>query len=318
MKQQERPFEGELALRYRFIKDKSSWARGLSMTAGIGAGMDAVGSPDVRALAGLHFHWVSGGKLIADYEYGGFLSRIEECPDPELTPPSEIPEHCRDQVKDSDGDTIPDHLDRCPYEGKVGFIDQDGCPLDSDGDTIPDYRDRCPQSGERGKVDYDGCPERDSDGDTIPDHLDQCPYEGVAGFIDSSGCPIEDPNAKVQIKDGKINIKEQVFFETAKAVIKSESFELLNEVAKIIIDNPHIGNIDVEGHTDSRGKYNYNKRLSQQRADSVVKYLTERGVESSRLKGVGYGPDRPIDSNDTEEGRARNRRVEFTIIGIPE
>ena len=109
-----------------------------------------------------------------------------------------------------------------------------------------------------------------------------------------------------------------VYFKESKAIIKKESFELLNQVAKLLVDNPHIGNVTVEGHTDSRGKYKYNKQLSQDRADSVMRYLVEQGVEAHRLNAIGYGPDRPIDSNDTKNGRARNRRVEFVVIGLPE
>lgn len=315
--QQERPFEAELAFRYRFINDKS-WARGLSMTAGIGAGIDAVGSPDVRVLLGLSFHWVNGGNLWDDYEYGGFLTQIEPCPDPELTPFSQIPERCRKQNLDSDGDTIPDDLDECPFKGRVGYINEVGCPEDSDGDTVPDYEDLCPKEGVAGSVDRTGCPHRDSDHDGIYDHLDKCPHdpETMNGIDDEDGCPDEDPDARISLKDGKINIKEQVFFETSKTKIKEESFSLLDEVAKLLIDNPQIGNIEVEGHTDSNGKYSYNKKLSQGRADSVKKYLVTKGVPATRLSAVGYGPDKPIDTNDTEEGLARNRRVEFTVVGL--
>ncbi len=316
--QQERPFEAELAFRYRIISDRQSWARGLSLTAGIGTGIDAVGSPDVRALLGLSFHWVNGGNLFKDYEYGGFLTKIEPCPDPELTPFSQIPERCRTRKIDSDGDTIPDDLDKCPFKGRVGYIDEDGCPVDSDGDTIADYEDLCPNEGVAGSVDRHGCPFKDTDGDGIYDHLDKCPHEPETfnGYMDEDGCPDEDPDARISLKDGKINIKEQVFFETAKAKIKQESFDLLNEVAKLLLDNPHIGNIEVEGHTDDRGKYAYNKKLSQGRADAVKQYLVGRGVPDSRLRAVGYGPDNPIDTNDTADGRARNRRVEFTVIGL--
>lgn len=315
----ERPFEADLAFRYRFLRGEE-WYRGLALTAGVGTGLDSVGAPDVRVILGLNFHWVNGGALGLDYEYGGYLTAVDPCPDPELTPPSQIPERCRNQVVDSDGDTIPDKDDRCPFAGRPGFIDEFGCPPDSDGDTVPDYLDLCPEEG--GRVDKNGCPIKplDSDGDTIPDDVDQCPYEPETfnGFEDEDGCPDSDPNALVELTSGKINIKEQVFFETSKAVIKSESFELLNQVAQLLIDNPHIGNVTVEGHTDSRGKYKLNMKLSQDRADSVMKYLVEHGVDAARLNAIGYGPDRPIDTNDTKEGRAKNRRVEFVVLGLPE
>jgi len=115
---------------------------------------------------------------------------------------------------------------------------------------------------------------------------------------------------------GKVKIKEQVFFETAKDKIKTESFPILNDVAKLLIDNPHIGSIVIEGHTDDRGKDDYNKELSQKRAEAVRTYLIDRGVEDTRLTAIGYGEERPIESNDTKEGQAKNRRVEFTIKGL--
>ncbi len=315
----ERPFEADFAFRYRILNDPTAWWRGLALTAGVGVGMKAVGSPDVRAFLGLNFHWVNGGLLGLDYEYGGYITAVDPCPDPELTPPSQIPERCRNVIVDSDGDTIPDKDDKCPFAGRVGYIDEFGCSPDRDGDTVPDYMDLCPDEG--GRVDKNGCPiTMDTDGDTIPDIKDSCPTvpETFNGYEDEDGCPDSDPDALVELTAGKINIKEQVFFETAKAVIKSESFELLDQVAKLLIDNPHVGNVTVEGHTDSRGKYKYNVKLSQDRAESVMNYLIKRGVEASRLNAIGYGPDRPIDTNDTADGRARNRRVEFVVLGLPD
>ena len=313
----ERPFEADLAFRYRML-DGNAWYRGLALTAGIGTGVMGVGSPDVRVFLGLNFHWVNGGMLNYDMESGGYITAVDPCPDPEITPLSQIPERCRNNVKDSDNDTIPDYMDKCPFVGRVGHIDEYGCPPDRDGDTIPDYEDRCPD--EPGLIEFKGCNPTDTDGDTIADHIDKCPTkpETVNGYEDEDGCPDADPDAKVSLEDGKINIKEQVFFETSNAKIKPESFDLLNQVAKLLIDNPHIGNITVEGHTDSRGKYKSNMKLSQDRANSVVKYLVEHGVDPNRLNAVGYGPDRPIDDNETVEGRAKNRRVEFVVLGLPE
>ncbi|MBQ9395015.1 MAG: OmpA family protein [Proteobacteria bacterium] len=315
----ERPFEADLAFRYRFLRGTSAkeWWRGLALTAGVGVGLQSTGSPDVRAILSLNFHWVNGGLLDMEYEYGGYITAVDPCPDPETTPASKIPERCRNVVVDSDGDTIPDKDDRCPFAGRAGFIDEFGCAPDRDGDGIPDYADLCPDEG--GRVDRNGCPiKEDSDGDGIYDVDDKCPHEPETfnGYEDEDGCPDADPDALVELTAGKINIKEQVFFETSKAIIKSESFELLDQVAKLLVDNPHIGNVTVEGHTDSRGKYKYTVKLSQDRAESVMKYLVDHGVDPARLNAIGYGPDRPIDSNDTKEGRARNRRVEFVVNGI--
>ena len=311
---EERPVEAEIGFRYR-LWNEPGWARGLALTAAIGGGTFGPGSPSTRVVFGLGYQWVAGGRWAQDYDYGGYLAEIEPCPDPDRTPYMLIPEHCREvELIDSDGDTIPDRFDRCPFQGLPGFIDDTGCPLDTDGDTIPDHLDKCPREGRPGLVDPDGCPIRDRDGDTIPDHLDKCPDE--PGLAVDDGCPVDDPTAKVILKAGKLDIREQVFFETAKDKILSESFPILDEVAKVLNANPNIGAIDIEGHTDDRGKYDYNKDLSQRRAASVRTYLISKGVDGDRLQAIGYGPDRPIDTNDTPEGRARNRRVEFTIRGV--
>jgi len=120
--------------------------------------------------------------------------------------------------------------------------------------------------------------------------------------------------ALISVEKEQIKILEKVQFETAKAVIKSESFPLLNEVAATIITNPDLGRVEVSGHTDSRGSDSYNQKLSEQRASSVRTYLIEQGVSEQRLLAVGYGESEPIDTNKTEEGREANRRVEFNLI----
>ena len=119
--------------------------------------------------------------------------------------------------------------------------------------------------------------------------------------------------AKAVVTAEKIDIKDRVYFDTAKTSIKEVSFELLNEVAAILIDHPEITKIRIEGHTDSRGSASYNKKLSQGRADSVMKYLTEQGVESERMEAIGYGEEKPIDPAKTAEAYEKNRRVDFFV-----
>ena len=132
---------------------------------------------------------------------------------------------------------------------------------------------------------------------------------------------VEEPepqNALVVVERRRIVILEKVLFETAKAVIRPESFELLDQVSQIIVENPQVGRVEVGGHTDSRGSDRYNLELSQRRSDAVRAFLIRRGVTEDRLIAVGNGEERPIADNETEEGREANRRVEFNLIDVPE
>ncbi len=120
--------------------------------------------------------------------------------------------------------------------------------------------------------------------------------------------------AKTKLSNERIDILEKVFFETGSDVIKDESFELLNEVATVLIANPQIKKVEVAGHTDNKGKDDFNLELSQQRAESVRRWLIEHDVAGDRLQAKGYGETEPIASNRTSKGRAQNRRVEFVIV----
>lgn len=302
------PAEVKIAGRYR-IND--NW----TLTAGGGSGLtDGVGSPDLRLFIGLGGYWVYGGEWSMDYKSPAFDGRTGPCWDGS---PSEngCPE------LDSDGDGVPDSVDRCPNTPPGVRVMSDGCPEDDfgdegppmlefpdrDGDGIPDHEDDCPDVP--GVPEYNGCPP-DRDGDGIPDDEDDCP--DVFGVPENRGCPEE--GRKVVVTKDKIVIIDKVHFETAKATIRPDSFSILNEVAEVLEENQHIGKLRIEGHTDSRGRLAFNERLSQQRADSVRKYLIDKGIAPSRLSAKGYGPSTPIDSNETAEGRAENRRVEFTIL----
>jgi outer membrane protein OmpA-like peptidoglycan-associated protein len=119
---------------------------------------------------------------------------------------------------------------------------------------------------------------------------------------------------RVRLEKKQIVILDKVHFETAKAIIRPESFDLLNDVADTIVTNPDVGRVEVAGHTDARGSDSYNQDLSQRRAEAVAEYLGGRGVAPERLIAVGYGESRPIADNDTDEGMEKNRRVEFNLI----
>jgi OmpA-OmpF porin, OOP family len=120
--------------------------------------------------------------------------------------------------------------------------------------------------------------------------------------------------ARVVLTESNIAIMDKVQFETGKADLKPVSHALLDEVAKMLKDNPQVEVISVEGHTDSTGSPEINRKLSQQRAESVAKYLASKGVKAGRMEPKGFGPDRPVADNETDAGREANRRVEFNII----
>lgn len=187
------------------------------------------------------------------------------------------------------------------------------CPeLDLDNDGVLNRVDRCPR--EFGLKQNEGCPWPDRDGDGVIDSLDNCPDE--PGPPENQGCP-EEKKQLVVIHAERLEILERVYFEFDKATIKPESFELLDQVAAVITAHPELTHVRVDGHTDRMGSADYNRGLSFERARAVKQYLTEKGVAAGRLSIVGFGFDRPLDTNDTDEGRAKNRRVEFIIVREP-
>ena len=110
-----------------------------------------------------------------------------------------------------------------------------------------------------------------------------------------------------------LEILDKVHFKTDSHIIEERSYHLLDEVAEILHHHQRIELVHIEGHTDSQGDDKYNKKLSQERADEVMKYLISKGVEAERLDATGFGEEKPVASNDTEEGRSQNRRVIFRI-----
>jgi len=253
------------------------------------------------------FGFVDEKGCALDSDEDGVPDYMDECPNTAEAARAFVDEKGCD--RDSDGDGIPDYLDECPNtpEAAYGKIDEKGCPYDTDGDGVPDYLDECPNTPEaaRGFVDEKGC-ELDTDGDGVPDYMDKCP--DVAGPVDNKGCP--------EIKKETINIFKKAMqgiqFETGKAVIKKQSYGILDEVAQVFLDNQNYS-AEVQGHTDNVGKADANKKLSQARAESVRDYLISKGVDASRLTAMGYGDERPIADNKTSKGRTLNRRVEFDV-----
>jgi len=244
------------------------------------------------------------------------------------------------EVKDTDGDGIPDDIDRCPLDPEDfdGLQDDDGCPdPDNDGDGIVDKIDACPDTP--GPLENRGCPVLDRDGDGVTDDQDRCP--DVPGPKENGGCPDadrdrdgvpdrldkcpDDPGPPpdgcpkkytlVEVKKDRILIKQQVHFATAKWKVLPDSFKLLDQVAQVLRDQPTM-KVAVEGHTDALGAAAMNMKLSQARAEEVRAYLVKKGIAAERLEATGFGQTKPIASNKTEIGRARNRRTEFRIVSM--
>ena len=205
--------------------------------------------------------------------------------------------------KDTDKDGVPDKKDKCANTPKGVKVDATGCPIDADGDGVPDYLDKCPAL--KGIEVLNGCP--DTDGDGVADIDDRCP--SLKGNIANKGCPEITKQDAVRIT----YIGSKLFFENNSDKLKVASLSQLDELTKIL--NKYEGaNLVIEGHTDSNGSDEFNTALSQKRTESVRAYLIEKGISSSRLTGVGMGESKPVATNTTSLGRAKNRRVELKTM----
>ncbi len=273
-----------------------------------------------------HFQHVAGIKIAfggVDTDGDGIYDKNDECPEePGLAEFNGCP--------DSDGDGIQDRMDACPNE--AGLAQFDGCP-DTDGDGIPNNEDECPTVA--GTAAMNGCP--DADGDGVRDSEDECPNE--AGPAENNGCPFEDrdndgvvdqddecpdvagtvenngcPEPTVEVINELNEYSRTILFDLNKATIRDESEETLQSIADIMQEYPNT-DFHIEGHTDSTGAESYNQELSQRRADSVMNFLIDAGIPTDRLSATGYGESQPIATNNTNEGRQQNRRVEISLEG---
>ena len=265
--------------------------------AGVGAGLTrGYGAPVFRGL--LSIEWVPGDAPAPKAE-----AKAEE---PKLAPRDHdgdgIPERNGCPPVDSDKDGVPDDVDACRLV--PGVADASGCPADADKDGIPDADDACPKEAGPKSLDpaKNGCAVKDKDGDGIDDAVDACPSEPGKADPDpkKNGCP------KAFLSGTTITITDQVKFKTGSA-------EILGAVLEVLKAHPEIAKVRIEGHTDDRGEAQTNKALSQARAASVAKWLEGKGVDKTRLAPAGFGSDKPLAPNTTEEARTRNRRVEFHV-----
>ena len=268
---------------------------------------------------------------LRDDDNDGVLDKYDKC----LGTPANVAVDSCGCPLDTDKDSVPDYLDQCPNTPKGVKVDSVGCPIDSDGDGIADIYDLCPNTPDSIEVDAHGCPV-DSDGDGVADYLDKCPDTPNEALVDTCGCPVDTdgdgiadyldkcPTVKGTAKNhgcpeisakNKAVLKKAVHgiqFETNNAVIKSSSYPILNRVVTMMKKNPSY-KLHISGHTDNVGKPAQNMKLSKERAAAVVKYLTKKGIKSSRLRSDGFGGTKPVASNKTEKGKALNRRVDFEV-----
>ncbi len=230
---------------------------------------------------------------------------------------------------DGDKDGVPDYQDKCPTEAGTAALE--GCP-DKDGDGVRDADDKCPDTP--GKPELQGCP--DADGDGVIDSADKCPDTPSGVAVDASGCPLDRdsdgvpdfqdkcpdragpasnrgcPEMKVEEKKKLQEATKFIQFEFNKATLKTSSYATLDGLVELLNAYPDY-NLGISAHADNKGDDAYNLRLSDERAASARIYMLSKGMPATRIVSHGYGESKPIADNDTEEGRALNRRVEFDV-----
>ncbi|MEZ4987252.1 MAG: OmpA family protein [Saprospiraceae bacterium] len=229
-----------------------------------------------------------------DSDNDGVADASDKCPN-EAGPASNM--GC--PVTDRDGDGIADASDKCP--DLAGVASAGGCP-DRDGDGLADANDDCPNQA--GTAANGGCPDTDNDG--IVDRLDSCPNE--AGPAGNKGCPEISQTDRAVLTEAV----QAVEFETGSAVIRKDSYEILDKVADILKRYPGY-KVRIGGHTDSIGSAESNMSLSEKRAKACYDYLLNKGISAGRMSHQGYGESQPIGDNRYAPGREQNRRVEFDV-----
>jgi OmpA-OmpF porin, OOP family len=262
---------------------------------------DENGDHPVDYVAGLGFQLSWGGsatRRVLDTDGDGVTDDVDKCPG---TPAGTAVDSTGCPLPmDDDGDGVTNDIDKCPGTPAGARVDASGCELDSDGDGVGDSRDQCPNTPAGAKVDARGC-ELDSDGDGVVDSADKCPDTPKGDRVDAFGCSF-----KEEIK------LPGVVFETGKADLKPESLPVLEGAISTLKRYPDL-NVEVAGHTDSRGSDALNLDLSSRRAETVLKYLKDGGVTNT-LTSRGYGERQPVASNNNDDGRQQNRRVVLRVL----
>lgn len=280
---------------------------------------------NIEALAGANLVFGRVKKAPADSDRDGVIDEHDQC----VLEAGTLPNGC--PVSDRDSDGIPDPEDKCALEAGVAPT---GCPiLDADADGVADPDDQCIR--EKGEAPT-GCPDRDQDG--FLDRADHCPDvagvapdgcladadgDGIAGaddkcpdqpetsngFEDADGCPDELPTLVKEF----IGVIAGIEFDSDQAVVRPSSSIAIDKAVAVLTEYPSL-RVEISGHTDDRGSREHNVELSRQRAEAVRQRLIEKGIDPSRIESRGEGPDKPVTSNTTAEGRQKNRRIEFRVL----
>ena len=269
----------------------------------------------LQHIVGLSYSFGAG-----DADKDGVSDEKDECPDvPGLKEFNGCP--------DSDGDGIPDNKDRCPEEAGTealqgcpdgdgdgvadiddicpdiaGMAEMNGCP-DTDGDGVSDNEDKCPQIV--GDVANSGCPWADTDGDGVLDNIDAC--KDQKGTTTNNGCPELSKEILATLNKFGLRIN---FAANSDKILGKKTQNILYQIKDLLEENPQ-GILIVEGYASSDGDDAYNIELSIKRAQAVKAYLVKIGVLKERLEVRGFGEAEPISDNESQEGRAENRRVQF-------
>jgi outer membrane protein OmpA-like peptidoglycan-associated protein len=279
-----------------------------------------------KATLGIEFDF---GKT-PDSDMDGVSDKKDKCPNT----PAGVAVDVNGCPIDTDGDGVADYIDDCPTvagltslkgcpdKDKDGIADKDdacpdvagitslkGCP-DTDGDGVADNDDKCPNTPKGVKVDAKGCP-LDQDNDGVLDADDKCPT--VAGPKENNGCPVKEKTAE-EIEAENLKV-EPVYFDTNKATISAKEKVKIDKLVKLLKENSNYIVRVTAGYTDAQGSDAYNLNLSKNRVNAVVKAILSSKINKNRIDlQKGFGKANPAASNDTPEGRALNRRVEFEIV----
>lgn len=236
---------------------------------------------------------------------------------------------------DADGDGIPDESDRCTNTPPGVEVDRYGCTLDSDGDGVGNGIDDCLNTDRRarGLVDIFGCA-IDSDFDGLPDFRDACPHNRVGAIVDTSGCPLDsdgdgvadglddcpgtlygvdvDPNGCIDLAMLATPTVLNIDYSPGSFEIDPKNRERIKKLSRLLNFVPEI-RLDINGYTDNIGTTLANRQLSEKRARRVLDYLVSLGINVSRMKALGRGETDFVASNQTAQGRAKNRRIEIVF-----